>query len=102
MTSNYVYHSNFWLEEPEDSNPFAARQCFCSGYDVYGEIVPQASWFDYLLLMFRGEKPASEETRLLEKLAMILANPGPREASVRAAMNAGVAGTNHSSALNST
>lgn len=99
MTSNYVYHSNFWLEEPEDSNPFAARQCFCSGYDVYGEIVPHASWFDYLLLMFRGEKPASEETRLLEKLAMILANPGPREASVRAAMNAGVAGTNHSSAL---
>lgn len=99
MTSDYVYHSNFWLEEPEESNPFAAKQCFCSGYDVYGEVVPQASWFDYLLLMFIGEKPAPAKTALLEKLAMILANPGPREASVRAAMNAGVAGTNHSSAL---
>lgn len=99
MTSDYIYHSNLWMEEPEDTNPFAAKRCYCSGYDVYGQIIPQAGWFDYLLLLFYGEKPTSQETRLAEKLAMVLANPGPREASVRAAMNAGVAGTNHSSAL---
>jgi citrate synthase len=99
MTSDYVYHSNFWMEEPEDSNPFAAKHCFCSGYDVYGQVVPNASWFEYLLLLFCGERPTRQETLLIEKLAMVLANPGPREASVRAAMNAGVAGTNHSSAL---
>lgn len=87
------------MEEPEESNPFAAKHCYCSGYDVYGQIVPNGNWFEYLLLLFCGERPTGQETRLIEKLAMILANPGPREASVRAAMNAGVAGTNHSSAL---
>lgn len=99
MASDYVYHSNIWLEEPEESNPFAAKACYCHGYDVYGQILPQASWFEYLMLMFKGERPGPEETTLLEKLAIVLANPGPREASIRAAMNGGVAGTNHSSAL---
>ncbi len=99
MTQEYQYHSEIWLEEPEPDNPFAARACYCRGYDVFGDVVPNAGWFDYLLLLFRGERPEKSETLLLEKLAMVLANPGPREASVRAAMNAGVAGTNHGSAL---
>lgn len=99
MTSEYQYYSYTWQEEPEDSNPFAAKVCYCRGYDVYGEVIHKAGWFEYLLLMFKGERPEAWEARLLEKLAMVLANPGPREASVRAAMNGGVAGTNHSSAL---
>ncbi len=99
MASDYLYYSNIWQEEPEESNPFAAKACYCSGYDVYGQVVPQASWFEYLLLMLKGERPSEAEAKLIEKLAMVLANPGPREASVRAAMNAGIVGTNHSSAL---
>lgn len=99
MPSDYVYHSNFWLEEPEESNPFAAKACYCHGYDVYGQVIAKASWFEYLLLMFKGERPKPTETALLERLAMVLANQGPKEASIRAAMNGGVAGTNHSSAL---
>lgn len=99
MPSDYVYHSNFWLEEPEESNPFAAKACYCHGYDVYGQVIAKASWFEYLLLMFRGDRPQPGEAALLEKLALVLANQGPKEASIRAAMNGGVAGTNHSSAL---
>lgn len=99
MPSDYVYHSNFWFEEPEDSNPFAAKASYCHGFDVYGQVIARAGWFEYLLLMFKGERPHTAEAVLLEKLAMILANPGPKEASIRAAMNGGVAGTNHSSAL---
>lgn len=99
MPSDYVYHSNFWLEEPEDANPFAAKACYCHGYDVYGQIISRAGWFEYLLLMFKGERPQPAESALLERLAMVLANQGPKEASIRAAMNGGVAGTNHSSAL---
>lgn len=99
MTSQYVYHSNFWLEEPEADNPFAAKRCYCAGYDVYGQVLPKAGWFDYLLLLFKGERPSEQSRLLIEKLALALANPGPREASVRAAMNAGVAGTNPGSAL---
>lgn len=99
MTTEYQYYSYIWQEEPEPANPFAARACYCRGYDVYGDIIPNAGWFDYLLLLFKGERPAKSDTALLEKLAMVLANVGPREASIRAAMNGGVAGTNHSSAL---
>ncbi len=99
MATEYQYYSNIWLEEPEPANPFAARACYCRGYDVYGDVIPNAGWFDYLLLLFKGEQPDQRDTALLEKLAMVLANLGPREASVRAAMNGGVAGTNHSSAL---
>ena len=99
MATEYQYYSYIWQEEPEPTNPFAARACFCRGYDVYSDVIPNAGWFDYLLLLFKGERPQKNETALLEKLAMVLANPGPREASVRAAMNGGVAGTNHSSAL---
>ncbi|WP_201773487.1 citrate synthase family protein [Marinobacter similis] len=94
MATEYQYHSNIWLEEPEPDNPFAAKACYCSGYDVYGDVIPNAGWFEYLLLMFKGERPEKHDTVLLERLAMVLANPGPREASVRAAMNGGVAGTN--------
>ncbi|MBU2955805.1 citryl-CoA lyase [Marinobacter sp. F3R08] len=99
MSSDYVYHSDFWLEEPEEANPFAAKACYCHGYDVYGQIIEKASWFEYLLLMFKGDRPQPRETVFLEKIALVLANLGPKEASIRAAMNGGVAGTNHSSAL---
>lgn len=99
MSSDYVYHSNFWLEEPEENNPFVAKACYCHGYDVYGQIASEASWFEYLLLMFKGDRPNPDDTALLERLAIVLANQGPKEASIRAAMNGGVAGTNHSSAL---
>ena len=99
MPSDYVYHSDFWFEEPEESNPFAAKASYCHGYDVYGQVIAKAGWFEYLLLMFMGERPRPDEAVLLEKLALVLANQGPKEASIRAAMNGGVAATNHSSAL---
>ena len=94
-----VYHTNIWEEEAEADNPFAAKAAYCHGYDVYGEILQKASWFEYLYLMFKGERPTAEQAVLLEKLAIALANPGPREASVRAAMNGGVSKAAHASSL---
>lgn len=94
-----VYHSNIWQEEPEPDNPFAARVCYCHGYDVYGEILPQASWTEYLFLLFAGERPTPAQARLLDKLALALANPGVRDASVRAAMNSGVSRATHAATL---
>lgn len=99
MTSDYVYHTNIWLEEPEDDNPFAAKACYCHGYDVFRDILGKSTWPEYLLLLFLGKRPTKLQCSLFEKLGIALANPGPREASVRAAMNAGVAGTPPSSAL---
>ncbi len=91
--------SKIWQEIPESDNPFAASVCYCSGYDVYGELLRKASWVEYLYLLFQGERPTTMQARLLEKLAMVLANPGPRDHSVRAAMNGGVGGSTNASIL---
>jgi len=91
--------SKIWQEIPEPDNPFAASVCYCSGYDVYGELLRKASWVEYLYLLFQGERPTDVQARLLEKLAMVLANPGPRDHSVRAAMNGGVGGSTNAAIL---
>ena len=94
-----VIHTNIWNEEPEPDNPFAAKLCYCAGYDVYGDLLGKASWAEYLYLLFKLEKPKAEQTRLLETIAVAIANPGIRDHSVRAAMNAGVGGSTAASAL---
>ncbi len=94
-----VIHSNIWEEEAEADNPFAAAACYCSGYDVYGDILGKASWPEYLFLLCTGERATPEQAALLEGLAIALANPGPRAHSVRAAMNAGACGSTHASSL---
>jgi citrate synthase len=92
-------HTKIWEEVPEADNPFATRVAYCHGYDVFGEMVGSARWVDMLYLLFRGEAPAPAHAHLLEALAVALANPGPRDPSVHAAMCAGVCGSTAASAL---
>jgi len=92
-------HTRIWQEEAEPDNPFAAETSHCHGYDVYGELMIHASWIEYLFLLFRGEAPTPQQARLLEGLAIALANPGPRDASVHAAMCGGVGGSTSASCL---
>lgn len=94
-----VIHTKIWREEPEPDNPFAAQKSFCAGYDVYGDLLGKASWIEYLYLLFKLEKPTKEQAKLLETIAVAIANPGIRDHSVRAAMNAGVGGSTSASAL---
>lgn len=94
-----VIHSHIWAEEPESNNPFVAAVCHCCGYDVYGDLLGKASYIEYLYLLFKGARPASDASKALEVLAVALANPGPRDPSVHAAMAAGVGGSPASSAL---
>ena len=94
-----VIHSRIWEEVPEPDNPFAAAACYCSGYDVYGDLLGKASWVEYLYLLFLRERPTAEQAGLLENLAVVLANPGPRDHSVRAAMSAGAGGSTYASCL---
>jgi citrate synthase len=91
--------SNIWMEEPEPDNPFAARVARCRGYDVYGEMLGQARWVEMLHLLFHEELPTPAQADLLETLAVALANPGPRDASVHAAMCGGVCGSTAASSL---
>jgi citrate synthase len=88
-----VIHTRIWEETAEPDNPFAAAACHCRGYDVYGDLLHKASFIEYLYLLLVGERPTPTQAQLLERLAIALANPGPREASVHAAMCAGVGGS---------
>lgn len=86
-------------EEAEADNPFAAARCYCHGYDVYGDVLGRADWSEYLYLLFRGERPDATRRRLLNDLAVALADPGPRDHSVLAAMNGGVGGSHAAACL---
>ena len=93
MSASQPIHTTLWHEEPEPGDAFAARRAHCRGYDVFGELVGRATWAEMMLLLWRGEKPGLREARLLEALAVALANPGPRDPSVHAAMCGGVGGS---------
>lgn len=97
--SNFNYITKIWKEEAEEHDPFATKSSYCAGYNVYQDLLGKASWAEYLFLLFRLEKPAAQQTQLLESLATILANPGMRDHSVLAAMNAGVGGSTSAACL---
>lgn len=92
-------HTDIWMEEAEPGDRFRTRAAFCRGYDVFGELVGRARWVEMLLLQFRDDLPAKPELDMLEALAVAIANPGPRDASVHAAMCAGVGGSTAAAAL---
>lgn len=91
--------TKIWEETAEEDNPFVAAACYCSGYDVYGDLLGKASWIEYLYLLFKCERPTPAQAKLLEGLAVAVANPGPRDHSVHAAMCGGVGGSTHASCL---
>jgi len=91
--------TKIWFEEEEPDNPFAAKTSYCSGYDVYGDLLGKVSWSEYMYLLFKLEKPQPWQSTLLETIAIAIANPGPRDLSVRAAMNGGVGGSTAASCL---
>ncbi len=97
--SEEVIHTRIWQEEAEPDNAFAALSCHCHGYDVYGDLLSKASWIEYLYLLFRGEAPTAAQAKLLNGLAIALANPGPRDPAVHAAMCGGVGGSTSASCL---
>lgn len=92
-------HTRIWNEEPEEDNSFSAKAAHCYGFDVYGDMLGQARWVEMLFLLFRGEAPTGRQADLLEAVAVALANPGPRDPSVHAAMCAGVCGSTAASSL---
>ena len=85
--------TKIWCETPSDDNPYIASRALCHGYDLI-ELMQNRSFVDVFYLLFRGELPSVEDSRLLEQLMIGLINPGPRHPATRAAMNAGVGKTN--------
>lgn len=94
-----LIHTSIWLEEPEPDNNFTTRAAYCHGYNVYGDMLGQARWAEVLYLLFQGRAPSSDQANLLESLAILLINAGPRDPAVHASMCAGVGGSTAASAL---
>lgn len=84
--------TKIWQEIENPDNPYIADACLCHGYDLL-ELTQKRSFVEVLYLLFRGELPGTDETRLLEQLMIALINPGPRHPATRAAMSAGVGST---------
>lgn len=99
MNQQQLIRTAIWDEEAEPDNAFATRAAFCHGYDVYGAMLGRAGWAEMLFLLLRGEAPAPSQAALLEALAVALANAGPRDAAVHAAMCGGVGGSTASATL---
>ncbi len=91
--------TGIWQEEAEPDNPFAARVARCHGYDVYGQVLGRAGWAEMVFLLFTGQRPSPRQARLLDALAVALANAGPRDPANHAAMCAGVGGSTAAAAL---
>jgi citrate synthase len=91
--------TRLWREEAEAGDPFTAAAAFCQGYDVYGEMLGRARWADMIHLLLCGEAPTPNRARFLDALAVALANPGPRDPMVHAAMCGGVGGSTAASSL---
>lgn len=85
--------TRIWQEEPEPDNAFATRRARCHGFDVYGEMLGHARWAEMVYLLLCGQPPSPAQTDLLDALAVALANPGPRDPSVHAAMAGGIGGS---------
>lgn len=85
--------TKIWHEEHIETNPFIANKAFCHGFDVYGDMLGRASWLQMVWLLFQGNPPNKSQLSLFEDLAFSIANPGPRDPSVHAAMCAGTGGS---------
>ncbi|HJV03031.1 MAG TPA: citryl-CoA lyase [Burkholderiaceae bacterium] len=94
-----LIHTRIWHETPEPDNPFATRNALCRGYDVFGQLVGRARWVEMLYLLLRDEAAPPSALAMLEALAVALANPGPRDASVHAAMCGAVGGSTAAASL---
>lgn len=95
----HVIRTRIWHEEAEPDNPFATRAAYCRGYDVFGQMVGKTRWVEMLMLLFRDTLPPPPVLDMLEALAVALANPGPRDQSIHAAMCGGVGGSTAAASL---
>ncbi len=94
-----VVHTRIWREEAEADNPFATRAAYCRGYDVFGQLVGKTRWVEMLMLLLRDTLPGDAALDALEALAVAIANPGPRDPSIHAAMCGGVGGSTAAASL---
>lgn len=90
MASQSMINSSFWQEIAAPDDPYSAQAVRCSGYDVYTDILGKAGYFEYLYLLMTHKRASTAQAQVLQYLAIAVANPGPRDPSVHAAMAAAI------------
>ncbi len=91
--------SRIWSEAPDPRSPFIGRQVRLCGYDYYGEILGAADWLEVVWLLLCGDAPTAAQRALANDVAVMLADPGPRDPSVHAAMCGGIGGSRPAAGL---
>lgn len=91
--------TKIWHEEPIETNPFIAKKAFCHGFDVYSDMLGRASWLQMVWLLFKGNPPTKNKLKFFEDVSFAIANPGPRDPSIHAAMCAGTGGSTSAATL---
>lgn len=84
--------TRIWLEQPAPDNPYNATEAYCHGYALQ-DLLAHCSYWEYIYLLFTGNRCSSEQHALLEKIGIALANPGPRHPATRAVIAAAVSKT---------
>lgn len=97
--STSIITTAIWHETPVAANARLGAEVRIHGYDVFGQVVKEASLVDMLHLLMTGEAPTPRSAQMLNRLAIALANPGPRDPSVYAAMCGGIGGSTAAACL---
>jgi citrate synthase len=79
-------------EIADPDNPFLAERILWHGYDVL-DLMERRSLVEVVFCLLKGELPSPGQAQQLQQILILLANPGPRHAGVRAVMNASVSKT---------
>lgn len=84
--------TKIWYESPSENNPYLAGDSYLHGYDLL-QLMRKRSYTDVIFLLYKGQLPTAEESELLNRLMVVLINPGPRHPATRASMVAGAGKT---------
>lgn len=77
------------FEQAPEHNPYHVQQQLIHGYD-HLDLVENCQFLDVLFLLLRGNLPSKQESKLFNKLAIAIINPGLRHPSAQASIIAGV------------
>lgn len=91
--------SKIWGETALPDHPHVADKCLLAGYDVYGDLLGNVHWVEYLYILFRQTAPTEEQRDMLNHLAVAIACSGQRDHCTQAAMSAAAAGSTLASSL---
>lgn len=86
------FSTSIWKETPSEENPYHTENAHCHGYN-HLDLINGRNFSEVIFLIFKGELPTAEQTRLFDRLLVTLIHPGPRHPACRAAMSAATSKT---------